>query len=643
MTVSNESLLHHGTSSTTNNTGLQNRTVIEAVSRTGSTPATNITTTATSASAAAAAAATTTSIRVIDHTKSSSSAAACCTTTILPTSSAGTCMEAGEIWCGLGEKNTNTTTTNHNTSILDRSLTKMMMMNPTSLIQKRHNDARYNPSAIMDTKQRTSSSLKKKTNKKTSNDMRRIGSSSTEQSFRTIGSSSASSSSPTNQNIKINHEDGTIIIYSKSSNGTRMTDGNHPHPHHQPQHQQQQYSTTAQSHNNSDNTNTDFYYYTEIPFVSVHGMQTRQRHLQRRQLGGGKGMDESTQLGDDDSYHCLETCNTNSRNGGKDDAGHNNNHNNKNNKNNKHGNKSIVTRYLIIATIANAIPQFLMGYNLSVLNTPEKYIFPGHTTLAWSFTVSSLAIGAPLGAYIGGGLADIYGRKWALGVNGLGFLVAGILQTFAPTLPVLTVARFVVGLMSGIASVLVPIYLGELAPPHLRGTLGTVNQFAMVVGIFVADLLSIQFASDDGWRILLSFTSGLAIVQLLLMPWVVESPLFLLRTTTSHDNVQAREVLQQLRGYTSHEDLDAEVEMYLQYADDDGIADRDPVIIPSNNKHESDANNNNNNGTANTVLKEMMTSEYLRFLFVCCILLNLAEELCGVNAGTYTTMTPACL
>lgn len=74
------------------------------------------------------------------------------------------------------------------------------------------------------------------------------------------------------------------------------------------------------------------------------------------------------------------------------------------------------------------------------------------------------------------------------------------------------------------ASVVVPIYLGELAPPTLRGTLGTMTQFAMVIGILASNLMAFPFATLTGWRILFAVTPVLAAVELICMPLIFESP-----------------------------------------------------------------------------------------------------------------------
>ena len=70
----------------------------------------------------------------------------------------------------------------------------------------------------------------------------------------------------------------------------------------------------------------------------------------------------------------------------------------------------------------------------------------------------------------------------------------------------------------------IPIYLGELAPPTLRGTLGTMTQFALVSGILGSNLLAFPLATAGGWRWMFAVTPVLALVELMCMPLIFESP-----------------------------------------------------------------------------------------------------------------------
>lgn len=70
----------------------------------------------------------------------------------------------------------------------------------------------------------------------------------------------------------------------------------------------------------------------------------------------------------------------------------------------------------------------------------------------------------------------------------------------------------------------VPIYLGELAPPTLRGTLGTMTQFALVIGILGSNLIAFPLSNPKGWRYMFALTPILAAVDLACMPLLFESP-----------------------------------------------------------------------------------------------------------------------
>mmetsp|Transcript_33337 Transcript_33337/g.72102 ORF Transcript_33337/g.72102 Transcript_33337/m.72102 type:complete len:811 (+) Transcript_33337:99-2531(+) len=260
--------------------------------------------------------------------------------------------------------------------------------------------------------------------------------------------------------------------------------------------------------------------------------------------------------------------------------------------------ESALTLPLLAAVVLSMISQFLVGYNTSVMNAPQNVVFPQHTTIEWSLAVSAFAIGGPFGAFFGGKLANVHGRKGALLLNAWVFLVGGLIMTLAQSIYWLIPGRFVVGFASGVSSVVVPIYLGEIAPPTLRGTLGTCTQFAMVIGILVSSLIAFPLATESCWRYLFLVTPALCVAQLLSAPFVVESPRWLLSKETEADEIDkdikptytpknpfdpqptddsktppnshshpptpylkggAREVIRKLRGYRLDEEVDEEV------------------------------------------------------------------------------------
>jgi SP family facilitated glucose transporter-like MFS transporter 3 len=128
------------------------------------------------------------------------------------------------------------------------------------------------------------------------------------------------------------------------------------------------------------------------------------------------------------------------------------------------------------------ISQFLVGFNTSVLNAPAAVVFPGHSTLSWSLAVSAFAIGGPIGSIFGGLSANRYGRKGTIMINTLIFLMGGIMMTLAPSIIWLIFARFIIGLSSGIAMVVVPVYLGKIARSCLR-SLSFLSSLVLILSI----------------------------------------------------------------------------------------------------------------------------------------------------------------
>jgi MFS family permease len=103
-----------------------------------------------------------------------------------------------------------------------------------------------------------------------------------------------------------------------------------------------------------------------------------------------------------------------------------------------------------------------------------------------SWITSLMPLGAILGAVPSGKAADKIGRKLAIGITAMPFLICWVLMLLAPlgaSIPLLYVARFVGGIGAGAACVLVPVYIGEIAEPSIRGTLGTFFPIFFSLGI----------------------------------------------------------------------------------------------------------------------------------------------------------------
>lgn len=279
----------------------------------------------------------------------------------------------------------------------------------------------------------------------------------------------------------------------------------------------------------------------------------------------------------------------------------------------------MVTTPLIFAVFVATLSQFLVGYNTGVMNAPAAVVFPGHSTGIWSFAVAAFAVGGPFGALVAGSLADSRGRRGALLINTWTFILGGLIQTFAVDMFSIIFARFIIGFASGFSSVLVPIYLGELAPPTLRGRLGTLTQFALVLGILASDILAFPFATVSRWRFLFSVTEIIAFIQLFCATWLLESPRWLLNRDPN--SKKARHIIKKLRGMRYDHEVETEVNHFLSAC----------------SAQQSSSSSTSTDPSSGVVA--MFNDKSVRLLVVSCLVLQISQQLCGINAVFYYSTT----
>jgi MFS transporter, SP family, sugar:H+ symporter len=144
-------------------------------------------------------------------------------------------------------------------------------------------------------------------------------------------------------------------------------------------------------------------------------------------------------------------------------------------------------RPVAIASLA-AVGGFLFGFDTAVINGAVSALAHDFHAgeVAIGFTVSSALVGCAIGAYLAGDIADRYGRTRTMIVAAAIFVGSGILSGAAFGLADLAVWRFAGGIAIGVASVIAPAYIAEIAPARMRGRLGSLQQLAIVLGIFAA-------------------------------------------------------------------------------------------------------------------------------------------------------------
>jgi sugar porter (SP) family MFS transporter len=211
-----------------------------------------------------------------------------------------------------------------------------------------------------------------------------------------------------------------------------------------------------------------------------------------------------------------------------------------------------------IASVA-ALGGLLFGYDSAVINgavsSIEKQFAIGSIELG--FAVASALLGAAAGAMTAGRIADKIGRISVMKIAAVLFLVSAIGTAFAPEVVTLVIFRIVGGIGVGVASVIAPAYIAETSPPRIRGRLGSLQQLAIVLGIFLSFAVNTLLQSlaggagedlwfgVDAWRWMFLVMAVPAIVYGALSFTIPESPRYLV---ASHKIPEARRVLNLLLG-----------------------------------------------------------------------------------------------
>src|SRR3954463_7899299 len=157
-------------------------------------------------------------------------------------------------------------------------------------------------------------------------------------------------------------------------------------------------------------------------------------------------------------------------------------------------------RYVVGLASVAAIGGFLFGFDSGVINGAVDALSQALGTRAavTGFAVASVLMGCALGAFVAGAMADFMGRRPTMLLNAVLFLGSALATGTARSAAMFITARVAGGLAIGAASILAPMYISEIAPPRLRGRLSSLQQLAIVLGLFFAFLSNDLIARAAG-------------------------------------------------------------------------------------------------------------------------------------------------
>jgi SP family arabinose:H+ symporter-like MFS transporter len=200
-------------------------------------------------------------------------------------------------------------------------------------------------------------------------------------------------------------------------------------------------------------------------------------------------------------------------------------------------NKAYLYFICLIATMGG----LMFGFDIAIISGAVPFIQPyfGWNELQLGWGVSSLLVGAIIGAFSSGILSDIYGRKKVLIIVALFFSVSCAITALAQSSVVFILSRIFGGLAVGAASVLSPMYVAEVAPPKNRGKLVAVYQLAIVLGILCS--YSINYGlhnAENNWRWM--FATGIipSVLFFIGLFFIPESPRWLFKAGLKNESAK---------------------------------------------------------------------------------------------------------
>ncbi|GBU12556.1 D-galactose transporter [Enterobacterales bacterium] len=205
-----------------------------------------------------------------------------------------------------------------------------------------------------------------------------------------------------------------------------------------------------------------------------------------------------------------------------------------------------------------ALAGLLFGLDMGVIAGALPFIADefGLSSHQQEMVVSIMMLGATFGALCSGPMSGRIGRKKTLLIGAVLFVVGSLGCAFAPDLITLEISRFLLGVAVGVASFVAPLYLSEIAPEHIRGSMISLYQLMITIGILAAFLSDVGFSASGDWRWMLGIITFPALILFIGVLTLPESPRWL---SMKGKNDLAMTVLTLLRSSTddARKELDA--------------------------------------------------------------------------------------
>ncbi|KAG9011796.1 hypothetical protein FRB94_007522 [Tulasnella sp. JGI-2019a] len=299
--------------------------------------------------------------------------------------------------------------------------------------------------------------------------------------------------------------------------------------------------------------------------------------------------------------------------------------------------------YLVSTVVWVLTSPFLYGYHIVALNqiqltlqcadiihpyTPRLGAFPvciPMSDAAFGLVTSMFTVGGLIGSLSSGAIMNKLGRKGAVRINSFSIGLGSVIMMLAWSFWTLLIGRFLIGIGAGIAVCVAPVYLSEVAPHNIKGSVGVLTQVSVVIGILLAQTAGLFFSPSSShlWRAVFLISASLAAIQILLSAGIADTPLWL---TSVGRQVEAKAVAGRLwKNESALFRAEDEAEAHIGQPEAEGLL----------------AGEADNDGTASVKSEtavpplsvvELFKLEPLRRPVWAIVLVMLAQQLSGINS-----------
>ncbi|KAG9255714.1 general substrate transporter [Emericellopsis atlantica] len=300
-----------------------------------------------------------------------------------------------------------------------------------------------------------------------------------------------------------------------------------------------------------------------------------------------------------------------------------------------------ITPYLLFLIATATVGTLQYGFHLAELNAPEdvmtcrrKSIFgdpdkpndPANcipmSKAVFGVVTSIFTLGGLIGALYSGPLSSRRGRRPTLILTAGVYAIGSAIEALAPAVWVLCIGRVISGIGAGAATVVVPLYISEVAPPAQRGFFGVMTQVSINIGILIAQSLGYFLSSDGWWKIILVVGGALGLAQGLGCFFMPETPAWL---ALNGNGARAHVVLKKIRG----KGADISLETREWNVDNSAPDEQDRLLATTDNDSRVSALSSS---PAHLGFLDVAKDHRSRPAIIAVVGIMAAQQFCGINS-----------